>query len=111
VPSLCTTIGAVPSKSTALVSTPMVAAADGEVFDGSMSHPLIPLKGVDPALKREVAIDGHVYHLGARTAAMLERIARRAEKIERIRIGEIHVKFHNDRVRSLLITESDDPSP
>ena len=62
-------------------------------------------------MKREVAIDGHVYHLGARTAAMLERIARRAEKIERIRIGEIHVKFHDDRVRSLLITESDDPSP
>jgi hypothetical protein len=37
------------------------------------------------------------------------RIARRAGKIGAIRIGEIHVKFHDDRVRSLLITESDDP--
>jgi tRNA A37 methylthiotransferase MiaB len=58
-----------------------------------------------------VSIDGCVYHVDGRTAALLERIVRRAEKIERIRIGEIHVKFHNDRVRSLLITESDDPSP
>ncbi|HXQ23877.1 MAG TPA: hypothetical protein VN812_19510 [Candidatus Acidoferrales bacterium] len=60
-------------------------------------------------MKRNVAIDGHVYHVEARTAAVLEWIARRAEKIERIPIGEIRVKFQYDRVRSLLITESDDP--
>ena len=62
------------------------------------------------AMKRSVTIDGHVYHVDARTAAMLERVARRAERIGRIQIGEIRVKFHDDRVRSLLITESDDPS-
>ncbi len=76
-----------------------------------MTRPLIPLKGVDPALKLKVAVDGRVYHVDAPTAAILERIARRAEKIERIRIGAICLKFHYDRVCSLLITESDDPNP
>jgi hypothetical protein len=65
---------------------------------------------VGTATKRTVAIDGNVYHVDARTAAMLVRVARRAERIGRILIGEITMKFHYDRVRSLLITESDDPS-
>ena len=69
-----------------------------------------PPQCVGTAMKRTVAIDGHVYHVDARTAAMLERVARRAETIGRIQIGEITMKFHYDRVRSLLITESDDPS-
>ena len=68
-----------------------------------------PPQCVGTAMKRTVAIGGRIYHVDARTAAMLERIAGRAEKIGSIQIGEIHVKFHNDRVRSLLITESDDP--
>jgi hypothetical protein len=67
-----------------------------------------PPQYVVTAMKRVVSIGGRIYHVDARTAAMLERIAGRAEKIRRIQIGEITVKFH-DRVRSLLITESDDP--
>jgi len=56
-----------------------------------------------------VIINGRACQVDARTAAMLERIVRRAEKIERIQIGEIRVQFHDDRVRSLLITESEEP--
>jgi len=74
-----------------------------------MSQVGISPKCVGTAMKRNVAIDGRVYQVNARTAAMLEWIARRVEKIERIQIGEIVVKFHDDRVRSLLITESVDP--
>ena len=69
-----------------------------------------PPQRVGTATKRTVSIDGHAYHVDARTAAMLERVVRRAETIGRIQIGEITMKFHYDRVRSLLITESDDPS-
>jgi hypothetical protein len=68
-----------------------------------------PPQCVGTATKRTVTIDGHVYHVDARTVAMLEWIAGRAEKIRRIQIGEITMKFHYDDVRSLLITESDDP--
>ncbi len=75
-----------------------------------MSRFGMPGSGLARITASEVSIDGRRYHLDARTAAILERIARRAEKIGRIQIGEIHVKFHDSRVRSLLITESDDPN-
>jgi hypothetical protein len=83
--------------------------ADASAAEAPMSTVAGATTYVGTATKRTVSIDGHAYHVDARTAAMLERVARRAEKIGRIQIGEITMKFHYDRVRSLLITESDDP--
>ena len=90
--------------------TPRTVGADASASEAPMSTVAGATTYVGTATKRTVSIDGHAYHVDARTAAMLERVARRAERIGRILIGEITMKFHYDRVRSLLITESDDPS-
>jgi hypothetical protein len=98
-----------PDPRTARRHTPRTVGADASAAEAPMSTVGGATTYVGTARRRTVSIDGHAYHVDARTAAMLERVARRADTIGRILIGEITMKFHYDRVRCLLITESDDP--